>query len=236
MAFRVGEAFVGSGYSFLPTRSARLDVVTGAGSAPLPARAGDSPAVTVGGLPEGLVAIVHETTESDLTWTDKPDRTGWERFVTFAEHKDAAEAVAAHEAAGLPREGVTEGYVRYAKALLGVGEAAGADRATGLRTEIVALANPYTDDLSGGLPVRVLLDGAPRAGAQVELFAQAPDGTVTVTTHPADGEGVAVLPVAAGHVYLADSVAFEEGPGFGGSEGPMWRTLWAALTFAVPAD
>jgi hypothetical protein len=40
----------------------------------------------------------------------------------------------------------------------------------GLRTELVALANPYTDDLAGALPVQLWLDGEPRRTSQVEVF------------------------------------------------------------------
>lgn len=240
--FRVGEDFAGGAFSYIPARSARLDLRTAEGTEAIAARVGDLPAVTLEALPEGLATVIHETGESRLVYRDKGGRTGWERFTGFLDHKAMTGIAEAHLAAGLPREGVSEGFTRYAKALIGVGDAGGADAPTGLRTEIVTLANPYRDDLSGGLPVRVLLDGAPRAGAQVELFARAPDGTVTVTTHDADGGGVAVLPVEPGHAYLADSVAMVPGPGYAGGDGggdgdgdgPMWRSLWAALTFAVP--
>ncbi|MBM2575909.1 DUF4198 domain-containing protein [Jannaschia sp. Os4] len=232
--FRNGEAFVGSTFSFLPTRSERLDLVAGGAAAPIDARVGDNPAIQLDEAPDGLVALVHETGESALTYRPRAGRSGWERFVGFVTHKQMTGILEAHKAAGLPEEGVTEGYVRYAKALVAVGDGAGQDAPTGLRTEIVALANPYTDDLADGLPVRVILDGEPRSGAQVELFARAPDGTVEITLHDADADGVAVLPVEPGHVYLADSVAMKPGPGFSGGDGPMWRSLWAALTFAVP--
>jgi hypothetical protein len=75
-------------------------------------------------------------------------------------------------------------------------------------------------------------DGAPRAGAQVEMFARAPDGEVRVTTHRTDGDGLAVLPVARGHDYLLDSVTLLPlNPQADGD--PAWLTLWAALTFSV---
>ena len=230
--FRNGEEMVGSGLSYIPARSARLDMVVGGATRPVPARVGDNPAVAVDGLPEGLVVLVHETAPQSLTYRPKDDRTGWERFVGFAEHKAFDGAIEAHRARGLPEEGVTERYTRFAKALVAVGDGAGADAPTGLRTEIVAEANPYVDDVSQGLPVRVLLDGAPRADAQVELFARAPDGTVTITTQRTDAEGRAVLAVRPGHAYLADAVAIE--PLDPEADGAMWHTLWAALTFAVP--
>ena len=232
-ALRNGEGFVGSSFSYIPGRTARFDMVVDGEARPVPARIGDNPAFAVAEFPEGLLTIVHETTDSTLTYTPRDGRSGWERFVTFTEHKAMEGAPEEHLARGLPREGVTERYRRFVKALIAVGDGEGADAPAGLRTEIVAEANPYTDDLSDGLPVRVLLEGEPRADAQVELFERAPDGTVAITTHRTDGGGRAVLPVRAGHEYLADAVALlpldpDE------NAGAQWQTLWAALTFAVP--
>ncbi|UWQ21876.1 DUF4198 domain-containing protein [Jannaschia sp. W003] len=232
-AFRNGEELEGSSLSYVPARAARYDMIVGGETYPVPVRIGDNPAFRVEGLPDGLLTIVHETSDALVTYREKDGRSGWERFLGFAEHKDFPDAEAEHLARGLPQEGITERYRRYAKALVAVGSGMGEDRATGLRTEIVALANPYTDALAGGLPVRVLLEGEPRADAQVELFARAPDGSVEVTLHRTDASGVAMLPVAPGHEYLADAVTLlpvEEGA----ADGAMWETLWAALTFAVP--
>ena len=232
-ALRNGEDFAGSSLSYIPNRAARFDMVVDGATAPVPARLGDNPAFSVEGLPEGLMVIVHETTDSTITYRPKGGRTGWERFVAFTEHKAMDGAPEDHVARGLPQEGVTERYRRFAKALVAVGGGAGADAPVGLRTEIVAEANPYTDDLSDGLPVTVLFEGEPRANAQVELFERAADGTVAVTTHVTDDAGRAALPVRAGHEYLADAVTLLPlDPET--NEGAQWQTLWAALTFAVP--
>ena len=116
---------------------------------------------------------------------------------------------------------------------IAVGDGAGADREAGLETEIVALANPYTDDLSDGLPVRVLYQGAPRADAQVELFAKSPEGEVEITLLRTDAEGVALLPVTPGQVYLADAVVVRPLEPVA-EDDPVWESLWASLTFKVP--
>ena len=224
--FRNGEAFVGSTLSYIPGRSARYDVVVGELITAVPARMGDDPALVLENAPEGLLIVVHETADRRLTYREWAK---WERFVV---HKAFDGVLEAHRARGLPEEGFREAYRRYAKALVAVGDGAGADRAVGLKTEIVAGANPYVDDVSDGLPVQVLLDGAPKAGAQVEMFEKGPDG-VEVTLHVADGAGRVVLPVRAGFAYLLDSVAIEAlEPAVAGD--PVWRTHWAALTFAVP--
>ncbi|MEM7487912.1 MAG: DUF4198 domain-containing protein [Pseudomonadota bacterium] len=224
--FRNGEEFSGSTLSYLPGRSERFDAISGETVAEVPARMGDNPALSLEGAAPGLLIVVHETADRTLTYREWAK---WERFVA---HKAFDGVLAAHRARGLPEEGFRESYRRYAKALIAVGDGAGADRAVGLKTEIVAQANPYTDDLSDGLPVQVLLDGAPKAGAQVEMFEKGPEG-VEVTLHVADAAGRVVLPVRAGFEYLLDSVAIEPlDPATQGD--PVWKTHWAALTFAVP--
>lgn len=228
-AFRVGENLKGSSYSYIDRRSARLAFQTGEGTADVPARVGDRPALDAVPAPvrDGLVVIVHETTDSTLTYRD------WQKFLNFVDHKDFTGVLERHAARGLPQEGFRETYRRFAKALVAVGDGAGSDAPTGMETEIVALANPYTDDLSGGLAVRVLYQGAPRADAQVELFEKSGD-TVDVTLHRTDAEGVALLPVKAGYEYLVDAVVLRDTGIDDAEAGPVWHSLWASLTFAVP--
>ncbi len=231
--FRNGENFAGSALSWIPGRSERFDMIVGDTVTAVPVRIGDNPAFDMDDLPEGLLTIVHETTDSDLTYREKAGRSGWDRFAGFAEHKDLGDVATAQDARGLSRAEPTERYRRFVKALVAVGDGAGSDANRGLRTEIVAEANPYVDDLSGGLPVQVFLDGAPKADAQIEMFSRGPDDAVEVTVHRADGEGRAMLPVVPGRSYLLDSVSIL--PLEGGGDGvPDWQTLWAALTFAVP--
>jgi len=191
------------------------------------ARIGDNPALSMQAPAEGLVVVVHETSDNGLTYTQ------FAKFEKFVAHKDLKDAIANHDKRGISREKFVETYRRYAKSLIGVGHAKGFDRAQGLKTEIVALANPYTDAL-GEMPVQVLLDGAPRADAQVELFERDADGKVEITLHRTDSAGNATFPVKPGHAYLVDAVVLEALPNDVAEDGPVWKTHWAALTFAVP--
>lgn len=228
VATRVGERFKGPSYIYNPGRIVRFDVVQGEALARVEGRLGDDPALQAPAPGEGLAIVVHETTDSRLTYRE------WELFVNFVEHKAFPGLPEAHAARGLPETGFAETYRRYAKALVAVGAGAGADRPVGLETEIVALANPYRDDLSGGLPLQVLRDGAPRVDAQLELFDRAPDGEVVVTTYRTDAAGQVTVPVTAGHEYLADAVILDDTGNDDPAAGPVWHSLWASLTFAVP--
>ncbi|MCK0168355.1 DUF4198 domain-containing protein [Jannaschia sp. S6380] len=225
--FRNGQELVGSALSYIPGRAERFDMIAGGDMTKVPARIGDNPAFRVADLPEGLLTILHVTTDQFVTYSE------WAKWVKFTEHKDFAFTQQAHLDRGLPQEEFRERYRRHAKALVAVGDGAGSDAARGLLVEFVAGANPYTDDLSDGLPVQILFDGAPRPGAQIEMFEKDATGEVAVTLHKADADGRAVLPVRPGREYLLDHVVIlplepEE------ARDPVWQTHWAALTFAVP--
>lgn len=228
VGLRIGSEMKGASLVYLPNDIARFEVIQGDATRPVEGRMGDNPALVMDGLGDGLAIVVHETTDSTLTYTD------FEVFKRFVAHKDFAGALADHAARGLPETGFRETYRRHAKSLVAIGSGAGADRAVGLAIEIVALANPYTDDLAQGLPVLVLLDGAPRPDTQVELFRTAPDGSVTITLHRTDAEGRATLPMAPGHEYLVDSVALRRLPNDDPAAGPVWHSDWASLTFRTP--
>ncbi len=229
-ALRVGQNYEGSSYSYLPVNFRRFDMAFGGETSEVPGRIGDSPAVDIEPPgDDGLLTLIHVTKNYTLTYSERA------KFESFVTHKDAAWVLDAHAERGLPDDGFKEAYSRYAKSLIGIGEAKGEDIEAGLLTEIVALENPYTDDMSDGIDVRVLYEGKPRAEAQVEVFDKAPDGAVTVGMVRTDENGVATVPVEAGHRYMLDAVVLREPPeDLAKQTGAVWESLWANLTFAVP--
>lgn len=226
--FRVGQMFAGRDLRFFPTDTARHEAFGPPGTEVKRARSGDKPAMKAAAPAPGLVVLVHQTTPETLRYQSA------DLFENFVRHKDLRGVLAAHKARGLPPSGFVEHYTRFAKALVAVGAGHGADRAVGMRTELVALANPYTDDLSAGLAVQLFFEGAPLADAQVELFDRAPDGTVRDLFFRTDAQGVAVLPVESGHEYLVDAVRMLPLEAADPANDPVWHSLWASLTFAVP--
>ncbi|MFW2544562.1 DUF4198 domain-containing protein [Primorskyibacter sp. 2E107] len=224
---RVGSDLKGPAYSFVPPNFTRFEVVMGDTVTEVTGRGGDKPALNMAAPDDGLAVIVHVTREYKLTYDS------WEKFETFCTHKDFRWALERHLERGYTKERVRELYSRHAKSLIAVGDGAGADREVGLAVEIVAEANPYTDDLSGGFPVRALYNGAPRADVQVELFEQAPDGDVSIRKYRTDDAGRTVLDLKPGYFYLVDHVVMREiEPAE--EDGPVWESLWASLTFEVP--
>ena len=225
---RVGQNFKGSAYSYIPANVVRFELVMNGKAVMVEGRVGDRPALHVDAPAEGLVTVVHQTSDSFLTYTEA------EKFVNFVTHKDFDGVLEEHKARGLPETGFRERYSRYAKSLIAVGTGEGADSNVGLLTEIVALGNPYVDDMSGGLPVQVLYENTPRANTQVEIYDRPPEGDVIVSTVRTDGDGKAMIPVAPGHEYLVDAVVMRALDPVADND-PVWESLWASLTFMVPA-
>lgn len=224
-----GQHFDGIDIAFFPQRFTRFEVSLEDDIAIVESRMGANPAMDVAPLGDGLHLAVYVSTVAVVTYAD------YAAFDRFAAHKDFQSVRDRHVARRLPDADFTEAYSRYAKALIAVGDGAGADRRTGLAVEIVALDNPYVADVSDGMRVQVFASDASVAYGQVELFDKAPDGGVTITLHRTDAQGIATLPVQPGHSYLADHVVLREpSEALAAQTGTVWETLWAALTFAVP--
>lgn len=228
--FKNGQDFKGSTLSFFDRSSKRFDIVIDGKAMPVTPRSGDSPALDIA-LPikDKLISVIHETSSSEVTYRE------WEKFQKFAAHKDFTTAEKEHIAAGWSQVKFRETYSRHVKALIAIGTGEGRDSKAGLKTEFVALTNPYDDSFGGTMQVGLYFDGTPRANAQVEVFDRTPGGDVTVTLHRTDAEGKAEVPVTAGHEYLFDAVVLQPFAEASVEENAIvWQTYWAALTFAVP--
>ena len=230
-AIRVGQEYKGSSYSYIPQNFRRFEVGFGGEISPVNGVIGDRPAASVPTNGDGLMVLIHATTDTTLGWSS------WEKFVNFVKHKDAEWVLEAHSARGLTEGDRRELYSRYAKSLVAVGSGEGADFETGLLTEIVALENPYTGEMSDGIDVRVLYEGAPRSETQIEVFEKASDESVTIFTVQTDMDGQATVPVKPGHRYMLDAVVLREPRAEVAVEkNVQWESLWANLTFEVTGE
>ena len=229
---RNGEIFEGIKLAYFPNRTTRFDLSFEGVVVPVEARMGDTPALTMLSPPrDGLLTVVHEAAPARVIYTE------WEKFVGFTEHKDFAQVSEEHAAAGLDQDRVVESYTRHSKALIAVGGGNGSDAPMGLETELVALTNPYTLGPAEEMAVALTYEGAPRVDVQVEVYERDAGDAVTVTKLRTDAEGIVRFPVTPGLTYLVDSVVIRDAPDTGGDpDAPLYETLWASLTFAVPAE
>ena len=225
-----GQDFAGVKIPYLPRGIANFVVFTDLNSAArVRGRAGDMPALQQDALGEGLNVVVYQANPSTIDYAE------WDKFQAFVDHKDFGDILSIHQARGLPEEGFKEVYARFSKSLMGVGDSAGADTRVGMITEIVALKNPYTDDLSDGMQVQLFYLNEPRAEVQLEVFEKAADDTVEVTFYRTDADGITTFPVKPGHSYMLDAVVLRQPSDSVATEtGAVWETLWANMTFAAP--
>lgn len=230
--FRNGQNFKGGKLSWFARRIARSERRQGETVTPLTGRDGDLPAISVTPDKPGLLRLIHQTTSSTVSYQTA------EEFAAFVDHKDLDTSAQPN-----PSFPMVESYRRFAKSLVAMGDGAGQDAHAGLEIELVALKNPYRDDLSAGLPMLLLYQGIPRADAQVEVFEKDASNLVTITRLRTDSKGQVILPVKKGHRYLVDSVLLRrpipmEGPtqdwAQAEDQSATWESLWASLTFAVP--
>lgn len=126
-----------------------------------------------------------------------------------------------------------EAFRRCAKALIRIGDvtaASGHDHRTGCDLELVPEANPFALADGDGLPLRLLYRGLPLAGARVNLFVQGSPGVHAFAI--TDARGRASLPVTGTGFHLVGAVHMIPATGIPGAD---WESIWASLTFAIPA-
>jgi len=224
-----GQNFEGVILPFVPQRFTHFKEFANDKTVDVTGRTGDIPALNTAPLADGLNVIAYQARYATV------DYANWEKFAKFAKHKDLGDLLERHQERGLPLENFKEIYARFSKTLIGVGNGAGSDRRVGLETEIVALTNPYVDDLSDGMQVQLFYKADVRANSQIEIFEKSPDDTVTIFYVRTNAQGIAAIPVKSGYRYMADAVVLREPSArIAGDSGAVYETLWANLTFQAP--
>jgi uncharacterized GH25 family protein len=133
---------------------------------------------------------------------------------------------------GSKTNAVKEIYSRCAKSLLSVGTVAGTgyDRVLGLELELIPEKNPYALKAGEELPVRLLYHGKPLDGALVVAIPKgAPDAKASARS---DRHGRASLRLDRPGLWLIKAIHMIPAPADSGAE---WESLWASLTFELPA-
>ncbi len=224
-----GQNFEGAQISYFPQRFTRFDVILGASIVPVEGRIGSSPALLAPPLGEGLHVVVYQSTDAAVNYE------AFENFARFAGHKGFVGYEQAHTDRGLPMTNFNEVYSRYVKTLIGVGTSAGADARVGLETELVALDNPYTDNVSAGMRIQLFYGDAVRANTQIEVFEKPLETAETPVLYTTNADGVATIQVRPGHEYLVNAVVLREPDAAKAAAfDAVWETLWASMTFAIP--
>ena len=192
-------------------------------------RQGDIPALKILPIENGLVSVIYVSKPSIIRYQK------FKKFKSFAIAKHSQDAIELHLNSGFPEKNFSEIYTRYSKALLGVGGAQGADKVNDLEIELVALQNPYTDDISDGLEILALYKGRPQTFTMLNVFERSnTDAHVNFFVVKTDEKGIAKVKVENDNAYLIDNVILRPANDkLLKDKGVIWESLWAALTFGV---
>lgn len=167
--------------------------------------------------------------ERDATRVQLRART----FNRYLEDEGLLAALAHRKRAGELWQRASERYTRYVKAFVQVGDVADgvSTRVVGQRLELVPdrdLANLKAGERVG---MRVLFEGRPLAGAQVEAFVRGDAGTPAAQTGSTDAAGRVEFTVGGAGTMLVRTVHMQRCVGC--SDGAQWESFWAAYSFAA---
>ena len=224
VALRVGEGYRGDPVARNPEKIRRFVLVGPAGEQPLPGDTGQDPAAKAVIAGPGLFVIGYHSHPSSIT-LEAP------KFEAYLREEGLERVIALRAARGQSALPGREIYSRCAKALVASGstDKEPGDRRLGLPLELVPEANPYR---GGGGPtaVRLLFRDQPLEGALVvALPKDAPEKKLEARS---DASGRVVLELGAGRTWLVKAVHMVEAPAGSGAD---WESLWASLTFEIPA-
>jgi uncharacterized GH25 family protein len=159
-----------------------------------------------------------------------------DRFTAYAQDEGLAPALEARAQSGLGGADASERYSRDAKAVVQVGAPGpgaqdAATRPLGLRLEIVPQVSPYAATRGEALPVQVLYEGKPLAGALVKLTDLAHDAA-PVASQRTDAQGRATFVVPRKGNWLLNVVWTKPLRG----EAVDFETVFSSLSFGFPSE
>lgn len=221
---RVGENLKGDPVPRNPGRIERFAAFGPAGESEVVGIAGSDPAGWTVPTGPGLHWIVFDSNHASL------EQAG-PKFDAYLGEEGLERIRELRKGAGP----VKEIYSRCAKALLRVGlrvenPSSGYDRALGLELELVPERDPYSLKPGEALPVRLLYRGKPLDGALVAGMASSEVSGARVSARTAGGRASLVLDRPG--FWLVKAVHMVPAPEGSGAE---WESLWASLTFELPA-
>jgi uncharacterized GH25 family protein len=227
LGLRVGQGFRGDPLPLMPDKIVKFVTVSPAGAeTPVGGIPGRDPAGRARILEPGYVVAGYRSSPSSL---ELPA----DKFEAYLKDEGLEKVIEARDHRGDSKKPGNEIYSRCAKALLDSGGAgtAGFDRALGFRLELIPETSPkkLSSNSGGTLPVRLLYEGKPLAGAlAVAMNRDEPDKRLSART---DKAGRVLFALPRGGVWLVKAVHMIPAPSESGAD---WESLWASLTFEVP--
>lgn len=226
---RNGDSFEGVEIGYFSKRIDRFDWMQNQTHAAVNSQSGVFPVMTMALKQDGLMRLSYEAKLGVLQYGSLS------KFLVFGAQKGFDNLENRHLQRNLPLGRFGVAYTRFCKTLIGVGGAIGQDHETGSELEFVAMNNPYTDDLSNGIALRLLYRGQPQPNTQVKTFERGPGGLVTTEIQHSNARGIVLIATKPAHSYLLDAALLRP-PNeiLGAKHNVVWETLWASITFSTP--
>lgn len=224
LALKVGQNFRGDP---VPRMSEAIEKFV------LLSRAGEKPVEGVPGRDPAGIARISEPGYLVVGYRSRPRPIELPagKFEEYLKEEGLEQVISARAARGDSQKPSKEIYSRCAKAVLdadGTGSN-GYDRPIGMRLELVPEKGPK--EVGGGrsMPVRLLFEGKPLAGALVvAIRREGPEKRLSARTNAAGRVAFDLAPAGA---WLLKAVHMVPAPP---SSGADWESLWASLTFELP--
>jgi len=223
---RVGQQYLGDPVPRKPaSQLVRFEAHHAAGVAPVIGRDLADPAGMVAVPSEGLMLVAYH---SKPAYVELPEDK-LQQYLREEGEERIHEVRARSPFAGQPWR---EMYSRCAKSLLstGSGSAAVFNKHLGLPLELIPEKDPYALAAGSTLPVRLLHRGKPLAGALIVAIPKA-DPAHPVSAR-SDRNGLVRLTLPSSGPWLIKAVHIDPAP----AGAPVqWESVWASLTFDMPA-
>jgi len=223
----VGQKFRGEPIPRNAALIERFVIATAAGEAPVPGRDGADPAGVLRAGAPGVAILGYASRNSSVALEA-------EKFEKYLAEEGLERVSAERRRRGETGKPARENYARCAKALLAVGgggaaSASASDRPLGFRLELVAEKSTYASPPPASLPLTLLYEGKPLAGALVVAIPyDAPDEARSART---DAAGRVTVDIARRGQWLIKAVQMIPSA----TPDADWQSLWASLTFVAPA-
>lgn len=151
-------------------------------------------------------------------------------FTKYIEEEEARASVAPDFLPGVTTNAQHEIYSKYAKAILTTGDDNIACQVVGLRMEIVPERNPATVKPGERLPIRLLLDGEPVAGARISISCDRLQAGSYFSHVRTDEEGRAEIELPVSGYWFVRSHLIRRHPD---ATVAQWESFWPSLTFRI---
>ena len=189
---------------------------------------GDVPALDMQSKFSDLIIVYHETKDKFVNYKK------FQKFKDFVTEKGYPQLIDEHLKEGHPKDFFIESYRRYAKSLIAVDGVKGKDKKTGLLFEFVLSNNPYSQLKDNLIEATLYYKKRPRSENLVTIFIKDEKNEINIKQVLTDNKGRFSFSVKPGQTYLLDSVIILPKKGNPSKKEPIWHSIWASTTFAVP--